>query len=245
VSVDVYIQQGAFVRRQPLGMLVIPAAIAVVALSAAPALATTQDSLALSSVTPSPGDTVTITGTWTASDTNPTDIRFVFGASLLGEATWQSLSAVPDQTACVTTAVDTGCLWRPAAVDEVITLKATFALPADLAPGAYAVSNFTDVPASNGTRTVTFSVGAPATTAPPTTAPPTTSTATEPAGAAGAAGADGGASAVPTAVPAGAAPTGSGAGAGLTPWALCASAAAAAGAAAMVSVRRGRRGAGH
>lgn len=151
--------------RRVLALLTAGLAMTAAALIAAPsASANTLDSFTLSPSTALPGDTVTATATWTATDAGNRDISIVLPSTLT--ATWASASTVPSRFCTTATPpTDAACLWNTHVAGDTITLTAVLTLAANAAPGDYNIVAGASPADSNGPLTRVLTVGSDSTPA--------------------------------------------------------------------------------
>jgi hypothetical protein len=161
-------------RRLATALLVLVASTVTWVGAATPAWANTIDTFTLSASSVLPGDTVTATATWTATDAASRDLSVVFPAGL--GASWTSASTAPVRN-CVTDAppTDAACLWNAHVSGDTITLTAVLTVAADATPGTYDLTAAASPVDSNGTLTRQLTVlsdSTPAISVAPTSATP-------------------------------------------------------------------------
>lgn len=151
--------------RRFLAVLAATSALLATALIAAPtASANTLDSFTLSPSSALPGDTVTATATWTATDAGNRDISIVLPNTLT--ATWASASTVPSRFCTTATPpTDAACLWNAHVSGDTITMTAVLTLAANAAPGDYNIVAGASPADSNGPLTRVLTVGSDSTPA--------------------------------------------------------------------------------
>lgn len=154
------------------------ATAAIITVAGTPALAHTTDALTLDATSVTPGATVTATAQWTA-DATGTALETVIALppALQGAASWASASAAVSGGGSAPCVIDTpdyeaACLVAAPAPGAVVTVTASFTVPASTDPGTYTLTAST--PASNSlTADVqVLSVATPAIVVSPTTIAP-------------------------------------------------------------------------